>query len=102
MNKSKIKRQKVVFLFDVDNTLLNNDQVTRDLQKHLSREVGPIGAKHYWTLFEQLRRELVDWERIGFRLQEIRNELDALERGQGAAGGGHASRQHSDGRVQQQ
>jgi len=58
MRKKKAARRQVVFLFDVDNTLLNNDQVTADLQKHLAREVGAVGAKHYWTLFEQLRREL--------------------------------------------
>jgi FMN phosphatase YigB (HAD superfamily) len=58
MSKRKITRRNIVFLFDVDNTLLNNDQVTRDLQKHLAKEVGAIGAQHYWTLFEELRRQL--------------------------------------------
>jgi FMN phosphatase YigB (HAD superfamily) len=58
MKKRSAARPQVVFLFDVDNTLLNNDQVTVDLQKHLAREVGAIGAKHYWTLFEDLRRQL--------------------------------------------
>ena len=33
-------RSKVVFLFDVDNTLLDNDRVTADLMRHLEREVG--------------------------------------------------------------
>jgi len=32
---------RVVFLFDVDNTLLDNDRVTADLRRHLEREVGP-------------------------------------------------------------
>jgi FMN phosphatase YigB (HAD superfamily) len=58
MNKRKPVRREVVFLFDVDNTLLNNDQVALDLQKHLAEEVGASGAKHYWELFEKLRREL--------------------------------------------
>src|SRR5580658_8952967 len=58
MKKRNAQRPRVVFLFDVDNTLLNNDQVTSDLQKHLAREVGASGAKHYWTLFEAMRREL--------------------------------------------
>jgi FMN phosphatase YigB (HAD superfamily) len=49
---------KVVFLFDVDNTLLNNDQVTLDLQNHLRREVGDLGARRYWAIFEKLRAEL--------------------------------------------
>jgi FMN phosphatase YigB (HAD superfamily) len=58
MRKSKKTQPKIVFLFDVDNTLLNNDQVAADLQQHLAREVGPSGAKHYWALFEELRRQL--------------------------------------------
>src|SRR2546426_10149338 len=47
-----------VFLFDVDNTLLDNDGVTADLRKHLEREVGSERAQHYWTIFEELRTEL--------------------------------------------
>jgi FMN phosphatase YigB (HAD superfamily) len=58
MKKKKAARPRVVFLFDVDNTLLNNDQVTSDLQRHLAKEVGASGAKHYWTVFEKMRREL--------------------------------------------
>ena len=49
---------KIVFLFDVDNTLLDNDRVTADLKRHLQREVGPERAQHYWEIFEQLRIEL--------------------------------------------
>jgi FMN phosphatase YigB (HAD superfamily) len=47
-----------VFLFDVDNTLLDNDRVTEDLRVHLAGEVGPQRARRYWDLFEKLRREL--------------------------------------------
>src|SRR5438552_13995346 len=50
--------QKIVFLFDVDNTLLDNDRVTADLRRHLEREVGPERAQRYWAIFEQLRAEL--------------------------------------------
>jgi FMN phosphatase YigB (HAD superfamily) len=49
---------KTVFLFDVDNTLLDNDRVTADLKRHLESAVGPEGAQHYWELFEGLRAEL--------------------------------------------
>jgi hypothetical protein len=35
---------KHVFLFDVDNTLLDNDRVTADLRHHLEKEVGSEGA----------------------------------------------------------
>jgi FMN phosphatase YigB (HAD superfamily) len=51
-------RHRVVFLFDVDNTLLDNDRVTRDLRNYLEREVGPERNMHYWTIFEQLRTDL--------------------------------------------
>jgi hypothetical protein len=56
--KTPAPAQKVVFLFDVDNTLLNNDQVTLDLQNHLQREVGARGARRYWAIFEGLRAQL--------------------------------------------
>ena len=48
----------VVFFFDVDNTLLDNDRVTSDLRRHLEREVGQEHSAHYWKIFEQLRTEL--------------------------------------------
>jgi len=57
MNTS-LRAERVVFLFDVDNTLLNNDQVTLDLQNHLKREVGARGARRYWAIFEEQRAQL--------------------------------------------
>jgi FMN phosphatase YigB (HAD superfamily) len=48
-------RAKIVFLFDVDNTLLDNDRVIADLTKYLLSEVGPERARCYWTIFERLR-----------------------------------------------
>jgi FMN phosphatase YigB (HAD superfamily) len=48
----------VVFLIDVDNTLLDNDRVTADLRRYLEREIGPDCAQVYFEIFEQLRREL--------------------------------------------
>jgi FMN phosphatase YigB (HAD superfamily) len=65
--------EKVVFLFDVDNTLLNNDQVTRDLQNHLEREVGSYGARRYWAIFESLRTELGYADYLG-ALQRYRTQ----------------------------
>jgi FMN phosphatase YigB (HAD superfamily) len=47
-----------VFLFDVDNTLLDNDRVTADLKRFLVRELGDAREKQYWQIFEQLRAEL--------------------------------------------
>jgi FMN phosphatase YigB (HAD superfamily) len=51
-------RKNVVFLFDVDNTLLDNDRVSADLKRHLEGEVGHERQQRYWTIFEELRSEL--------------------------------------------
>ena len=48
----------VVFLFDVDNTLLDNDGFSADLARHLENEIGLEGQKRYWALFEELRAQL--------------------------------------------
>ena len=58
MTGSPGAQPKVVFLFDVDNTLLDNDRVILDLRGYLAREVGTEGANHYFEIFEQLRSEL--------------------------------------------
>jgi len=50
--------QDVVFLFDVDNRLVDNDRVQNDLRKHLERESGPENRSRYWAISEQLRAEL--------------------------------------------
>jgi FMN phosphatase YigB (HAD superfamily) len=47
-----------VFLFDVDNTLIDNDRVTTDLRRFLMREMGAGRAEQYFDIFEQLRAEL--------------------------------------------
>jgi FMN phosphatase YigB (HAD superfamily) len=49
---------QTVFLFDVDNTLLDNDHVTADLKRHLESNVGSERAQRYWQLFEIIRTEL--------------------------------------------
>jgi hypothetical protein len=48
----------VVFLLDVDNTLLDNDRVQDDLRNHLAREFGAASRDRYWAIFEGLRTEL--------------------------------------------
>ena len=50
--------ESVVFLFDVDNTLLDNDRVAADLKRYLTREVGAERQERYWAIFEKLRVEL--------------------------------------------
>jgi len=64
---------KTVYLFDVDNTLLDNDRVTRDLKNFLTREVGPDRAECYWRIFEDLRDELGYADYLG-ALQRYRGE----------------------------
>jgi len=47
-----------VFLFDVDNTLLDNDRVAEDLREHLASQLGDSAERQYWALFEEVRSEL--------------------------------------------
>ena len=67
------KPHRCVFLFDVDNTLLNNDRVTEDLRHFLIREFGAERQKRYWTIYEQLRSELGYADYLG-ALQRYRAE----------------------------
>jgi FMN phosphatase YigB (HAD superfamily) len=64
---------KTVFLFDVDNTLLDHDHVTADLKRHLHTRVGPEQAQRYWQLFEGIRSELGYADYLG-ALQRYRIE----------------------------
>ncbi len=64
---------KIVFLFDVDNTLLDNDRVTKDLREFLKNEVGIDRCNHYWQIFENLRSELGYADYLG-ALQRYRVE----------------------------
>jgi FMN phosphatase YigB (HAD superfamily) len=62
-----------VFLFDVDNTLLDNDAVQEDLSAHLEREFGSASRDRYWVIFEELRAELGYADYLG-ALQRYRLE----------------------------
>ena len=73
MNEADNSPTRVVFLFDVDNTLLDNDRVAADLQRHLASEVGAEGAQEYWRIFEQLRTELGYADYLG-ALQRYRDK----------------------------
>lgn len=44
----------VVYLVDVDNTLLDNDAIQSDLKDHLTREFGPAARDRYWAILEDL------------------------------------------------
>jgi FMN phosphatase YigB (HAD superfamily) len=48
----------VVFLLDVDNTLLDSDRLIADLMRYLDQTVGPGCRDEYWKIFDRLRAEL--------------------------------------------
>ena len=68
--------QDLVFLLDVDNTLLDNDQVIADLRAHLEREFGLPSANRYWAIFEGLRSELGYADYLG-ALQRYRVDVES-------------------------
>ena len=47
---------RVVFLFDVDNTLVDNDRVQAHLKEHLAQTYGAATRDRYWDILEELRR----------------------------------------------
>jgi FMN phosphatase YigB (HAD superfamily) len=65
---------ETVFLVDVDNTLLDNDRVDRDLRRHIEAAFGTERQAHYWHLFEVLRSELGYADYLG-ALQRYRLEF---------------------------
>jgi FMN phosphatase YigB (HAD superfamily) len=66
-------KQSIVFLFDVDNTLLDNDRVTAHLGRHLELTLGAAARDRYFAIFEQLRNELGYADYLG-SLQRYRVE----------------------------
>jgi FMN phosphatase YigB (HAD superfamily) len=64
---------ELVFLIDVDNTLLDNDAVIADLRRHLADRFGPECERRYWEIFEELRNELGYADYLG-ALQRYRVE----------------------------
>ncbi|HCE09553.1 MAG TPA: haloacid dehalogenase [Oxalobacteraceae bacterium] len=68
-------RDDVVFLLDVDNTLLDNDRIAADLDDYLQREFGRESRDRYWAIFEALRAELGYADYLGalqrYRLEDL-------------------------------
>lgn len=48
----------IVFLFDVDNTLIDNDAVQADLSEHLAENYGDAARDRYWEILRGLVDEL--------------------------------------------
>jgi FMN phosphatase YigB (HAD superfamily) len=59
----------VVFLVDVDNTLLDNDRIQADLRRHLEQRFGIACRDRYWAILEEL-----------FETEGYRDYLGALQR----------------------
>ena len=76
--------EEVVFLIDVDNTLLDNDQVIADLKHFIEREIGAAGAARYWEIFNLMRAELGYVDYLG-ALQRYRVEVESGNDVQGNA-----------------
>jgi FMN phosphatase YigB (HAD superfamily) len=65
----------IVFLLDVDNTLLDNDRFAADLSVRLESAFGPVQRNRYWDLFQTLRDELGRADYLA-TLQAFRTGLD--------------------------
>ena len=71
------EREPVVFLLDVDNTLLDNDRVVADLKAHLTQAFGAERQERYWAIFEELRAELGYTDYLGaLQRYRVENPLD--------------------------
>ncbi len=69
---------ETVFLFDVDNTLLNHDHVSRDLKQFLNKTVGAELSSSYWKIFEGLRDELGYADYLGaLQRYRVKHHYDA-------------------------
>lgn len=70
--------QTLVFLIDVDNTLLDNDAIKADWDKQLQVELGPKLTRRFWEIYEQVRkeREIVD---IPLALSRLREQTPSTE-----------------------
>jgi FMN phosphatase YigB (HAD superfamily) len=53
-----IQTPDVVFLFDVDNTLLDNDRVQAHLKEHLAQTYGEAARDRYWEILGEQVNEL--------------------------------------------
>jgi FMN phosphatase YigB (HAD superfamily) len=75
MAENFTRHAPLVFLFDVDNTLLDNDRFAADLRGHLDGTFGGAQAQRYWDLYEALRQELGYADYLG-AVQRFRKGLE--------------------------
>jgi haloacid dehalogenase-like hydrolase len=69
----RVGTKDLVFLFDVDNTLLDNDRFQSDLFRHIEREFGREARARYLEIFEDLRNKLGYADYLG-ALERYRQE----------------------------
>ena len=67
----------VIFLFDVDNTMIDNDRIQQDLRAHLEESYGRTARERYWAIFYELWAELGYADYIGalerYRAEKLHN-----------------------------
>jgi len=73
MHKTAPGAAPLVFLVDVDDTLLDNDRIQEDLRERLEESLGTAGRDRYWAIWEEMFGE------VGYRdyfgaLQRLRDE----------------------------
>ncbi len=71
----ELRVRSVVFLLDVDNTLLDNDRFLAELGVRLERDFGATGRDRYWDIYAALRKELGYADYLG-ALQRFRAGLE--------------------------
>ena len=67
-------KSALVFLIDVDNTLLDDGRVLNDVRRHLRETVGPAGELQYWQILQRLYRALGYADYLG-ALQQYRQSF---------------------------
>lgn len=66
---------QIVFLLDVDSTLIESDRFAADLSARLEEGFGEAGRRRYWTLYSQRRERLGYADYLG-ALQDFRTVID--------------------------
>jgi FMN phosphatase YigB (HAD superfamily) len=71
-----IPERRVTFLFDVDNTLIDNDRAKEALSARIATLLGEAGERRFWKLYDEIRRD-VGLVNIPLILARYGDELDA-------------------------
>ena len=70
-----MSKRDIIFLFDVDNTLIDNDRVQAHLSEHFEQTYGKATRDRYWQIFEDLRSELGYADYLGalerYRIEDL-------------------------------